>query len=209
MSAPPEIDPEVRAENRRLLRHLGFGRVPDDLDEAPPPGPLREQGEVLDRALALHVVVSVSSGLDADAGQRWLQGLGVDGSLLDDEREYLDDVADGIRVEDAHRATGTEALAALLWSVGLADSLPLEGPAAWASTVLPGPDEAVADVLDGASLRPVAALVAAWDLAAGMVWALRADPDLEVGAAPGSLDPYVVRRRHAAFRWVLGSEDAA
>ena len=206
MSALADIDPDVRAANRRLLRHLGFGRVPDELDEAPPAGPRREVGEALDRALALHVVVAVSSGLDAEAARRWVDGLGVAGALRSDELEYLDDVADGIRVEDAHRATEAEALAALLWSVELAESLPLEGPAAWATTVLPGPDEGVADVLGGARLRPEAALLAAWDLAAGMVWALRADPDLEVGAAPGSLDPYVVRRRHGALRWVLGGE---
>ena len=206
MSALADIDPEVRTTNRRLLRHLGFGRVPDELDEAPPAGPRRELGEVLDRMLALNVVVAVASGLDADAGRRWLDGLGVAEALTADEVDYLDDVAEGIRTEDAARSLDAEALAALLWSVRLADELPLEAPAGWATTVLPGLGEGVADVLDGARLRPEAALLGAWDLAAGMVWALRADPDLEVGAAPGSLDPYVVRRRHAAVRWVLGGE---
>lgn len=206
MSALAVVDPEARAANRRLLRHLGFGRVPDELDEEPPAGPRREVGEVLDRALALHVVVAVSSGLDADAARRWVDGLGVADALRADEHDYLDDVADGIRVEDARRATDAEALAALLWSAGLADELPLEGPAGWATAVLPGVGEGVAEVLDAAVLRPERALLAAWDLAAGMVWALRADPDLEVGAAPGSLDPYVVRRRHAGLAWVLGGE---
>jgi hypothetical protein len=206
VSALADIDPEVLAGNRRLLRHLGFGRVPDELEELPPSGPRREVGVVLDRALALHVVVAVSSGLDAEAARLWADGLGVADALRPDERDYLDDVADGIRVEDAARATDAEALAALLWSAGLADSLPLEGPAVWATTVLPGVGEGVAEVLDGARLRPEPALLAAWDLAAGMVWALRADPDLEVGSAPGSLDPYVVRRRHAALSWVLGGE---
>jgi hypothetical protein len=206
VSAPPAVDPGARAANRRELRHLGFGRIPDELDEGPPEGPPRELGEVLDRALALHVVVAVAAGLDADAARRWLDGLGVAGALDADEHEYLDDVAEGIRVEDAARATAAESLAALLWATGLADELPAEGPAAWATTVLPGPGEGVADVLDEAALRPTAELLAAWDLAAGMAWALRADPDLEVGAAPGSLDPYVVRRRHVALRWVLGGE---
>jgi hypothetical protein len=206
VSAPPAVDPGARAANRRELRHLGFGRVPDALDEAPPAGPTRDLIEVLDRALALHVIVAVAAGLDAEAGRRWLDGLGATGALTTDEADYLDDVADGIRVEDAARATAAEALAALLWCAGLADDLPLEGPAAWATTVLPGPGEGVADLLDAARLRDDAALLGAWDLAAGMVWALRADPDLEVGAAPGSLDPYVVRRRHSALRWVLGGE---
>lgn len=206
MSAPPAVDRDARAANRRELRHLGFGRVPDELDEAPPAGPPREVDEVVDRALALHVVVAVAAGLEAEAARRWIEGLGVAESLRPDEHDYLDDVAEGIRVEDAARATDAEALAALLWAVGLADDLPLEGTAAWATTVLPGPGEEVADVLEGAALRPAADLLAAWDLTAGMVWSLRADPDLEVGAAPGSLDPYVVRRRHAALRWALGGE---
>lgn len=206
MSTQVALSPRVLAENRRLLRHLGFGRVPDDLPGMPPPGPVRPVDEVLDRALALHVVVAVAAGLDAPAGRRWVEGLDVGGSLRADEHDYLDDVADGIRVEDAARATEAEALAALLWAVGLAEHLPLESPATWATTVLPGPGADVAEVVDAACLRPEPTLVAACDLAAGMAWALRADPDLEVGAAPGSLDPYVVRRRHGALRWILGGE---
>lgn len=199
-----QIDAEVRTANRRLLRRLGFGRVPDDLEPAPP-GPPRPLAEVLDRALALHVVVAVAGGLDAAAARRWLGGLGVEASVRPDEAEYLDDVAEGIRVQDAHRATAVEHLAALLWAAGLVPALPLDEPAGWAATVLPGPGEPLADALDRAELRPEPALRAAWDLAAGMAWALRPDPDLEVGAAPGSLDPYVVRGRHAALAWVLGA----
>jgi hypothetical protein len=197
------VDPDVRRANRRLLRHLGFGRVPDDVGPAPA-GPPRPAPEVIDRALALHVVVRVAGGAGAATAERWLDALDVRHAVEADEAEYLLDAADDLRVEDAARATAAEALAALLWAVGLLGDLPLEGPAVGATMVLPGPGEPVgADVL-GARLRPAVDLWAAHDLAAGMAWALRADPDLEVGAAPGSLEPYVVRQRLRALRWALG-----
>jgi hypothetical protein len=200
-----EIDPDVRQANRRVLRHLGFGRVPDDVGPAPA-GPPRPAGEVVERALALHVVVQVAGGLDGDVAGRWLDALDVRHALAPGEIEYLDDAAEGLRVEDAARALGAEALAVLLWALGLLDDLPLEGPATGATSVLPGPGGAVGAAALAAELRPVEELWAAHDLVAGMAWALRADPDLEVGAAPGSLDPYVVRRRLGALHWLLGGE---
>jgi len=201
----PDPPAEVRAANRRLLRHLGFGRVPDDVGGLPP-GPVRAAGEVVDRALALHVLVAVTGGLEAGAAGRWLEALGAVGALTAGESDYLEDAADGLRVEDAARATAVESLAVLLWALGLHDSLPLEDPAPDAASVLPGPGEPVDRFLGSAALRPAVALVGAADLAAGMAWALRDDPDLEVGSAPGSLDPYVVRERHRAFRWLLGDD---
>lgn len=196
------VPPEVRTANRRLLRHHGFGRVPDDLGPAPA-GPARSADEVLGRALALHVVVAVAGGLDGGTGERWVDALGIRHALDPGEVDYLADAADGVRVEDAARSTSAEALAVLLWSLGLLDDLPADGPATAATTVLPRPGEPVADVA-AAGLRPLAAIYATHDLVTGMAWALRADPDLEVGAAPGSLDPYVVRQRLAALRWLLG-----
>ena len=65
---------------------------------------------MVDRALALHVVVAVAAGLDAPAARRWIEGLDIEPALRPDELVYLDDVADGIRVEDASRGTSAEAL---------------------------------------------------------------------------------------------------
>jgi hypothetical protein len=165
---------------------------------------VRTAAEVLDRALGLHVVVAVAGGLEGDAGRRWLDGLGVAAALTPGETVYLRDAAEGLRVEDAARATQAEGLAALLWALGLLDDLPTDGPASAAPAVLPGAGEPIGDELAGAALRTIDELEGCHDLLAGMAWALRADPDLEVGAAPGSLDPYVVRQRLGALRWVLG-----
>lgn len=194
------VPEDRRRANRRAARLAGYGKVPLDIGE-PPAGPIRPPEEVLDRALALHVVVTVARGLDGDAGRRWADALGV--ALHDDEREYLDDAADGIRVEDAARAAAVEALAELLWCLGLAGEPPIDEVADGAVAVLPGPGEPV--TVD-AELRPTAQLEARHDLLTAMAWALRADDELEIGESPGSVDPYVVRRRVQASAWVLGAD---
>jgi hypothetical protein len=194
----PDLSLDQRRANRKRLRHVGYGRVPDDTGGGPP-GPVRAAAEALDRALALHVVVSVAGGLDGEVALRWAAALGVE--LWDDEREYLEDAADGARVEDAARATAVESLAELLWALGSGGEPPDDAGASVRG--LPAPGEPV-DL--EVSLRPVIQLVARHDLLAGMAWALRADPDLEVGDAPGSVDPYVVRRRFQASAWLLGAD---
>lgn len=176
----------------------GYGKVPLDVGAAPS-GPVRPTAEVLDRALALHVVVAVARGLHGDTGLRWADGLGVE--LHDDEREYLEDAADAIHVEDAARATSVEALAELLWSLRLAGEPPIDDVAEAATAALPGPGEPVTVEPD---LRPVDELEARHDLLAAMAWALRADDELEIGESPGWVDPYVVRARYRASAWVLG-----
>jgi hypothetical protein len=187
--------------NRRAARMVGYGKLPDDVGE-PPAGPPRPADVVLDRALALNVVVAVARGLDGAAASRWADGLGV--RLLDDEQEYVEDAADDLRVEDAARATAVEALAVLLWALGLSpEPPPIDDVADGARSVLPGPGEPLA--VD-AALRPVDELRAFWDLLAGMAWALRADDELEVGQSPGTVDPYVVRQRLRAAAWVLGAD---
>jgi hypothetical protein len=179
---------------------VGYGKVPDDVG-APPDGPPRSADVVLDRALALHVVVAVAGGVAGEAARRWADALGV--RLLDDEQEYVEDAADDLRVEDAARATSVEALAVLLWALDLAPEPPIDDVADSARSVLPGPGEPL-DV--EATLRPAEELEAAWDLLAGMAWALRADDDLEIGQSPGTVDPYVVRERFHALTWVLGGD---
>lgn len=188
----------VRA-NRRAARMAGFGKVPDDVGP-PPAGPGPSADAVLDRALALHVVVAVAGGLDGAAALRWADALGV--VLLDDEREYLEDAADDLRVEDAARATAVESLATLLWALDLADLPPNDDVTTGSGAVLPALGEPV-DLAP--ALRSRDDLEAQWDLLAGMAWALRADDELEIGQSPGAVDPYVVRARLRASAWLLGA----
>ncbi|MGH9136634.1 MAG: DUF4272 domain-containing protein [Acidimicrobiales bacterium] len=198
-----ELAREVLRANRRRARRLGYAGVPDDLPP-PPPGRLRSAGEVVDRALAAHVIVSVAFGLDARAAARWLQGLALDRSLTDDESEYLGDTADGIRLADAARRLQREALAVLLWTVGLAPPPDWEDAApASAFAALPEPGHAPGVEFDDVLLRDPLQLASERDLAACMAWAL-GDDELSVGFAPGSVEPFVVWERRRALEWVAG-----
>jgi hypothetical protein len=162
-------------------------------DVVPAAGEPRPPTEVLDRLLAHHCVVSVALGLDADAARRLVDGYGVADALRHDEVEYLADVADGIRVEDASRALGVEAVTVLAWALELGPEPPLDDVAApW-----------VVSVPDVPSLRELDELRRMHELHVAMLWALRDDPDLDVGAAPGPVDPYVVRERAAALAWLF------
>ena len=194
----PDVPEVARRANRRLLRHLGYGRVPAEVGERPT-GPVRSASEVLDRALAVHVVVTVANGFDVEVGFRWATALDV--RFLPDEVEYLEDVKEGIGLEDAVRQTSVEALALLLWALDVYE-LPPDAPAAEAAQVLPV--GAPIDVIE--AVRPVEEILVLHDLLAGMAWALRDDTELEIGDAPGSVDPYVVRQRHRASSWLLGAD---
>lgn len=193
---------DVLTANRRRVRRLGYRGVPRDLPP-PPVAPLRAPAEVVDRALVLHVVVSVANGLDAAVARRWLDGLGLGGALEPGEDDYLADVADGTSAEDGARRTGIEGLAVLLWALDLA---PHPGWEALASVetlaVLPAPGAPVAAL--PAALRPSAELAAERDLVTCMAWAL-GDDDLAVGFAPGSVEPYVVWERRRAMDWLFSS----
>lgn len=184
-------------DDRKLLKRLGYGRAPEVEPTTAEPRPAME---VLDRLLALRAVVSVAHGLDATAGRRLVDGYDVAHALTVDEAEYLEDAAEGVRVEDAARATAVEAMAALAWALGLAPELPLDEPVELAD--VPG------DVPEAPTLRESGELRRMHDLHVAMAWALRDDPELSVGAAPGSVDPYVVHQRHEALRWVLRLDEA-
>ena len=179
--------------DRRLLKRLGYGVPPPDIESAT--AEPRPAVEVLDRLLALHAVVAVAHGLDGAAGLRLVDGYDVGAALTPDEREYLEDAADGVRTEDAARALGVEAVAVLSWALALGPEPPLDDPVEFEGVPIDPPIEP--------SFRPADELRRMYDLHAAMAWALRADPDLAVGAAPGAVDPYVVRQRHGALRWLF------
>jgi hypothetical protein len=186
----------VNDDDRKLLKRLGYGRAPEIEPTTAEPRPAME---VLDRLLALRAVVSVAHGLDAAAGRRLVDGYDVAHALAPDELEYLEDAADGVRVEDAARATAVEAMAVLAWALGLVDELPLDEPVELADVPADAPE--APRVRDARELRRM------HDLHVAMEHALRADPDLAVGAAPGSVDPYVVHQRYGALRFVLGLDE--
>ena len=192
----------------RVARRLGYPAAPPGW--APPAdGTPRPAAAVVDRLLASRAVAAVAHGVEPAAVRRWLALVGGEEALLADEVDYLADAADGVRVEDAARRLGVEAAWALAWALGLVDALDWSTPVgAEAADILPSPvaPGALPESLLAPALRDDATLADERALAARLLAGLAADPDLEIGVAPGEVDPYVVRERHRALAWLLGGE---
>lgn len=197
-----------RGAHDRVARRLGYPAAPPGW--APPAdGPPRPAAAVVDRLLASRAVAAVAHGVEPAAVRRWLALVGGEEALLADEVDYLDDAADGVRVEDAARRIGVEAAWALAWALGLVDALDWSTPVgAEAADILPSPAApgALPESILAPALRDDATLADERALAARLLAGLAADPDLEIGVAPGEVDPYVVRERHRALAWLLGGE---
>jgi hypothetical protein len=198
---------ETRARSRKLARELGYPRPPDDL--APPDVlHVRTKDELLARALALNVVISSAYGLDPATALAWLRKERLLDRLTDDEREYLADVSEGLRVEEVYRKLQVEALWALLWALSLVDDLDFSrGCGAGVIGIVPDIDEGEdsRELRAVARVREEAELFEAFDLASCLAWAI-GDPELQVGFSPGDVEPYVVWERHRALAWVHGAD---
>lgn len=201
------MNAEVRERSRRLARRLGYGKPPDDLPELHV-GSRRSAEEIVERALVLNVVISCAYGLATLTALDWLRREGLLDALTEDEREFLVDVSEGLRVEELARRLEVEALYALLWSTGLVDELDFDRGCGDAVTgVLPdieAGDDATA-VRAEAVRRDVDELYAAFDLASVLAGAI-GDEDLQLGLSPGDVEPYVVWQRRRALAWVHGAD---
>ncbi|HEV3227639.1 MAG TPA: DUF4272 domain-containing protein [Acidimicrobiales bacterium] len=196
---------EVRERSRKLARRLGYGTAPENL---PPPevGEPRSQREILDRALVLNVVISCAYGLPTLAALEWLRAEGLLDAMTDDEREFLVDVSEGLRVEELSRKLQVESLFTLLWALSVVGELDFDRGCGDLTPLLPD----VAGRESSAALRAEAAprdageLYAALDLATVLASAV-GDEDLQVGLAPGDVEPYVVWERRRALAWIHGA----
>jgi hypothetical protein len=204
------MEPAIRSQNLKIARRLGHPAPPDDL--AYPEGELaRTTDQVVDRALAVNAVLSCAHGVGADVATAWLDANGLAAALTGHEVEFLEDLAEGIRLGSAHRKLHVEALWALLWALSLVDSLDFAAGCGERVTPL------VPDLLDPAEgigpahlraeavLRDGEEVRGALDLARCLTWGL-GDSDLSVGFSPGEVEPYVVWERRRALEWLLGAD---
>jgi Domain of unknown function (DUF4272) len=199
---------EVRDRSRKLARRLGYGQPPADVPELRV-GKLRSAEDVVDRALVLNVVISCAYGLSAISALDWLRRHDLLDLLTDDERDYLEDVAEGLHVEDLARKLQVESLFALLWALTLVDEFDFDrGCGDEVTRVMPdisAGDEVTSSPLwtDG-HLRDEDELYAALDLAT-VLGATLGDEDLQLGLSPGDVEPYVVWERKRALEWIHGA----
>ena len=202
--------PEVRSRNLRIARRLGYPAPPDDLP-FPDAGLARTSDEAVDRALVVNVVLSCAHGLGVEPARAWLERASLLDALTAHEAEYLEDVADGMRLGGAQRKLHVEALWALLWALAFVDELDFGVGCGERVTALvpdvfdPAEGLGPARVRAEAELRDVDEMRAALDLARCLTWGL-GDPGLSVGFSPGEVEPYVVWERRRALEWLLGAD---
>jgi hypothetical protein len=197
---------EVRDRSRKLARRLGYGKPPADVP-APRVRALRSTDEIVERALVLNVVISCAYGLRTDVALEWLGAEGLTERLTDDEREFLVDVSEGLRVQELARRLEVESLFALLWAVSLVDELDFDTGAGDVTSYVP--DVGAGEPGDGlrteAERRSDDELYEALDLATVLASAL-GDEDLQLGLSPGNVEPYVVWERRRALAWIHGTK---
>jgi hypothetical protein len=198
---------DFRQANRRTAKRLGYPVAPDHPPVTEVDG-WRSKNDVVNRALALDVVISCAHGFEVGPAWTWLRAADLTDAVTPGEAEYLDELESGLHLDDLARRLQVEALWALLWALSFTDELDFgEGCGGRVSPLLPSLDD-VADAhafRDEAELRTDNELLAALDLAR-VVAAGLGDSDLHIGFAPGDVEPYVVWERRRALEWLAGAD---
>jgi hypothetical protein len=198
---------DVRQVNRRIARRLGYPAPPDEL-EMPDVTGWRERDEVVDRALALDVVVSCAHGFEIGPAWTWLKANDLIDAVTHGETEYLDELESGIHLDDLARRLQVEALWALLWALSYVDDLDFgAGCGGGVAPLLPEFDDVAGAraFRSDAVVRDSDELLAALDLARCLTAGL-GDGDVSIGFAPGEVEPYVVWERRRALEWLAGAD---
>jgi hypothetical protein len=164
----------------------------------------RASDEVGDRIMALLIVASKGSGLDAASVNRVAQNLAP--TLTPKERTFLDNPSPS-QQEKGSFSWQVEAAWALLWALGYAEQL------SWPTKTI-DPAQALAPLaaqdrgafLAGAVLKPLSEILDATDLIYRLHWATR-DAHLKGKQAPAGLNGGVIVERHRALNWLIGYGD--
>jgi hypothetical protein len=172
---------------------------------------LRDPSEVASRCLALFICAARAESLDegdplsvADLQTRFPLAFA---SMSPRERSFMS-VASPPRQQIVNHAWQYEALAALVWALGLQDELPfptlIADVPALARLFVPMKAE---PFVAGARLRPVTEVLDALDLTYRLHWAV-AEARVQKTPPPASLEPGVVLERHRALNWLTRFHDA-
>lgn len=199
----------VRQESLRTMVRLGYPAPPPHFPLVDNELAARSSNDVVRRLAALSAVSAVAHGCPPSLAVQWLEAEGVIGALSRSEREYLGKEDHAATDDEAGRP---EAIHALAWAVRLMPSLDFGQlcPESLVNEVPHPPGRygplGVATVAASASVRPVAELVAALDLAYCLHWAV-ADASLRSQPTPGHVPGWVVVERRRALEWLLTPGD--
>jgi hypothetical protein len=176
--------------------------MPEDFQDVEP---IRRADEVARRCLVLYAVMA--AGHEEPRGElvAWLQREKLWDSTSPQEMSFLqsETPTQQQRINATWRA---EALAPLLWSLGLLPELPLPTglyDVQALRRVLPPLMFTVAEWLSAAHLRPDSEIRDANEIIYQIHWAVR-DARLNGRSVPHGYHPGVVQERHYALNWLIG-----
>lgn len=197
----------TRHESLAQLPSLGFPKPPEHFPvlEA---GTLRSGRDVINRALALNVVINTSFGMPTDQARAWLDLYSLSSALTTDERTLLSDIDNGMPPDAKGHQLKVEALWTLIWALHQVETLDFTSYCGEnLSSLLPDlrTRETPDALISNASLRSAEEVGQALDLAYCITWGI-ADANLRNLEPPGDLQQYVYWERRRALEWLVGSE---
>lgn len=192
----------VREASLETAKKLGYPINPS-LPMLDVPSACRGQSEIVDRILGMNGVAACAYGFSREMAQAWCEREVPPSALTIKEREFL-----RTGVGDKEQFTfQIEGIWELAWTIRLVDVLDFGQPCSSRFvTLLPDlkKSQKGADIRLKASIRPLADLISASDLAYCLHWAIR---QIKAGHAtlPRNTNPYVIIERRRALEWVLSS----
>lgn len=162
----------------------------------------RNADEIGVRALALLAVSMKGAGAPEADYRGFIRRFALDAAFTPAETDFLANAAPSER-DMIQFSWRFEAACTLLWAIGLIDSLDRPEKECTAASVMPlldAPDRAAA--LQGARLRPIAAILDEADLIYRYRWAI---VDIQVGGdpVPEWLSADIALERHHALNWLV------
>jgi hypothetical protein len=196
---------QIRKQSKKLVAELEYS-FNDQLPVLPDNLRARGEREIINRALALFVVVGVASGGNQGSAMSWLAKEAIAGALTPAESRWLENQEGDMRPAFVAQE---ESLLALAWALGFIKKLDFGRHCALSlSAAFPKPrlGESSDAFRQSAKMRAVSDIVEALDLAYCLHWSIR-NEELQGRIVSHAVDPHVVIERRRALEWILSNED--
>lgn len=191
-----------RASTLGFMVNLDLPLLDDDMQ-------LRSLDRVIDRTLAMNVVVHCAYGLDSARAKKWLTQENLLAELTEEEADFVDHAAGE---EEEEFLWYVDALWALMWTLGKVESVDVQVQVdddfVYKFPMVPEL-ESSQEFRRSAALRPREEIFSALDLLYCLHWAIREretkgfDPFL----LPCGIESDAIIDRRYALEWVLPVED--
>jgi len=195
---------KLRDGSLAAAANLGFPTNPD-LPLTESETALRPLDEIVDRVLVLSAMIGATLRFGTERARAYLAQENLLHVISPGEQAYLD----GDDSEEQFIGGHVEGINALLWALGFVQKIPFDQECSDELVyLLPDMKSSApsAPFREAASLRPLAEVLAADDLAYCLHWALR-ESQLSGRPLPGKVRPYVIVERRRALDWMLSNED--